>query len=372
MSKVAIIGCASWGTALGITLARNGTTVNLWARNQETANKFNEAQENVTYLPGFRFPDHLSATGSVEEAMDNADMVILAIPSQTMRRNIGEIKDYLDDSKLIVSASKGLEIGSGKRMSEVIAEEIDGRLHPNICVLSGPNMARETAQGLLSATTVAAHDTAAAQRAQALINSDSFYVSTSTDVVGVELGGALKNVIALGAGITDGFGYGNNAKAALIIRGLSEMILLGTKLGANPMTFIGLSALGDLVVTCFSPCSRNYTLGRELTIRDSSQEALDSMNHHVAEGATTAVAAMDLGRKAVVDLPLIEQIYMVLYEELDAKIAATNLVENPAGGESLEVNKLFQLVLQYIGVRGQPADPTPLWKWEAEDIISQL
>ncbi len=372
MPKVAIIGCASWGTALGITLARNGVSVKLWARNQETADKFNEAQENVTYLPGFHFPDHLSATGSVEEAMDKADMVILAIPAQSMRQNIGEIKDYLDDSKLIISASKGLEIGSGKRMSEVIAEEIDTRFHSNICILSGPNIAHETAQGLLSATTIAAHDTAVAQRAQALINSDSFYVFTSTDVVGVELGGAFKNVIALGAGITDGFGYGNNAKAALIIRGLSEMILLGTRLGANPITFIGLSALGDLVVTCFSPLSRNYTLGRELTIRGSSKEALDSVNHHVAEGASTAAAAMDLGRKMGIDLPLVEQIYKVLYEGLDAKQAATNLVENPVGGESLEVTKLFRLVLQYVGGRWQPTDPMPLWKWEAEDIISQL
>lgn len=372
MPKVAIIGCASWGTALGITIALNGVSVKLWARNRETADKFNEAQENVTYLPGFRFPDRLSATASVEDAMDKADMVILAVPAQSMRRNIGEIKDYLDDSKLIVSASKGLEIGSGKRMSEVIAEEIDTRFHSNICILSGPNMARETAQGLLSATTIAAHDMAAAQRAHTLINSDSFYAFTSTDVAGVELGGALKNVIAVGAGITDGFGYGNNAKAALIIRGLSEMIFLGTKLGANPVTFIGLSALGDLVVTCFSPLSRNYTLGRELTIRGSSKEALDSMNHRVAEGASTAAAAMDLGHKVGVDLPLVGQIYQVLYKGLDAKKAATNLVENPVGGESLEVTKLFRLLLEYVRGRWQQTDHVALWKWEAEDIISQL
>ena len=372
MSKVAIIGSASWGTALGITLARKGANVKLWARDQEIAEKINEARENVIYLPGFRFPARLSATGSIEDAMNKAEMVILAVPSQSMRRNIEEVNDYLDDSKLIVSATKGLEVGTGKRMSEVIAEEIDPSFHSNICVLSGPNMARETAQGLLSATTIAAKDMTAVQRAQSLINSNSFYVFTSTDVTGVELGGALKNVIALGAGITDGFGYGNNAKAALIIRGLSEIILLGTKLGANPITFIGLSALGDLVVTCFSPLSRNYSLGRELTNGYPIKEVMGSMNHYVAEGASTAAAALELGRKANVNLPLMEQIYKVIYEGLDARKAATNLVEIPVGGESLEFAKLFRLILQYVRLRWQPTAPLPLWEWEAEDIIGKL
>jgi len=257
-------------------------------------------------------------------------------------------------------------------MSEVIAEEIDPSFHSNICVLSGPNMAKETAQGLLSATTIAAQDKVVANRAQNLVNSNSFYVFTSNDVIGVELGGALKNVIALGAGITDGYGYGNNAKAALIIRGLSEIILLGTKLGANPITFIGLSALGDLVVTCFSPQSRNYSLGMELTNGRPAKEVVSSMNHYVAEGASTAAGAIELGRKVDANLPLLEQIYKVLYDDLDAKKAAKSLVEIPVGGESLEVTKLFRLVLQYVRVRWQPTGPLPLWEWEAEDIIGKL
>lgn len=370
MSKVAIIGSGSWGTALGITLARKGIQVKLWTRDPEVAEKFNEAGENTAYLPGFHFPSRLSATGYIEEAMNKAEMAIIAVPSQSMRRNIREIRDYFDDSKLIVSATKGLEVGSGKRMSEIIAEEIAPSFHSNICVLSGPNMAQEAAQGLLSAATIATKDIAVAQRAQHLVNSNSFYVFTSTDVIGVELGGALKNVIALGAGITDGFGYGNNAKAALIIRGLSEIILLGTKLGANPVTFIGLSALGDLVVTCFSPLSRNYSFGKELTKGRSLKEIMDSMNHNVVEGVSTADAVMELGRKTGINLPLMEQIHKVTCEGLDARKAAANLVEHPVAGESLEISKLFRLIIQYVRERWQTQLLSPSL-WEIEDSLIQ-
>ncbi|HJX69568.1 MAG TPA: NAD(P)H-dependent glycerol-3-phosphate dehydrogenase [Dehalococcoidia bacterium] len=369
MPKIAIIGNGSWGTALGIILARKGIYVRLWTRDQEKAKKLNEVRENVTHLPGFRFPARLSVTGSLEEAMNTTEMVILAVPAQSMRHNIREVKNYLNESKLIVSATKGLEIGSGKRMSEVIAEEIDPRFHPNICVLSGPNIAREAAQGLLSATVIATPNVAMAERAQRLINSNTFYVFTSTDVIGTELGGALKNVIALGAGITDGFGYGNNAKAALIIRGLSEIILLGTRLGANPLTFIGLSALGDLLVTCFSPLSRNYSLGKELTNGRPSKEILNTTNH-VAEGVTTAAAALELGRKVGVNLPLTEQIYKVIYEGLDVREAATKLVEYPVEREPLEITKLLRLIVQYVNARWQPQSVDPLSLWE-EDSLPQ-
>jgi len=363
MPKVAIIGNASWGTALGIILARKGIRVELWTRNQETAEKLNQARENTTYLRGFRFPSHLSATDSIAEAMDKADLAILAVPSQSMRHNIRQVKDYLNDSTLIVSAAKGLEVGSGERMSQVIAEEIDARFHPNICVLSGPNMAREAAQGLLSVTVVAAYDAAVAERAKQLINSNNFYVFTSTDVVGVELGGALKNVISLGVGMIDGLGNGNNAKAALIIRGLSEIIVLGTTFGANPLTFIGLSGLGDLVVTCFSPSSRNYYIGNLLAKGCPLKETMHSMPH-VAEGVSTAFAARELGQKAGVSLPIIEQIYKVLYEGLDVKKAAAQIVEYPSDGESLEITKILSFLLNYIRTRWhQPPD----WLPKSED-----
>jgi glycerol-3-phosphate dehydrogenase (NAD(P)+) len=359
MSKVAIVGSAAWGTALGIILARNGIWTKIWARNQETADKLNQARENATYLPGPRFPTHLTATASLEEAMDKVDMVILAVPSGTMRSNIGRAREYLGDTTLIVSATKGLEVETGKRMSQVIADEIDPRFHPNICALAGPNIAHEAAQGLLSVTVVAARDAAVAERVKQLVNSNQFYVFTSTDIVGVELGGAMKNVIALGVGMVDGLGNGSNAKAALIIRGLSEAIMLGTTFGANPLTFIGLSGLGDLVVTSFSPLSRNYYVGKELAKGRSVEDITHSMPH-VAEGISTTQAAWQLGQQAGLSLPIVDKIYKVLYEGLDVRKAANGLLEYPVDGESLEVSKLLRYLLDYLRVRWyQPPSVLP-------------
>lgn len=359
MSKAAVIGSASWGTALAIILARKGVWVKLWTRDQDTADKLNQARENTKYLAGVRFPSRLSATGSLKEAMDGADMVLLAVPSGSMRPNIRQVREHLAESSLLVSATKGLEIGSGKRMSQVIAEEIDGRFHHNICVLSGPNIAHEAAQGLLSVTVIASSDVAVAERAKELINSDQFHVFTSTDVTGVELGGALKNVVTLGVGIVEGLGNGTNAKAAIIIRGLSEVIVLGTTFGANPLTFIGLSGLGDLVVTCFSPLSRNYYVGKELAKGRSLQDVMSSMPH-VAEGVGSALAAWQLGQKAGLNLPIIEKIHGVLYEGLDVRKAAGDLVEYPVDGESLEITKLLRFLLDYLRVRWyQPPSLVP-------------
>ena len=350
MPKAAIIGSASWGTAIGIILARKGLWVRLWTRDEETADTLNHERENRPYLPGSRFPARLSATSSMEEAMDRADMVVLAVPSVTMRANVRQVKDYLKDSTFVVSATKGLEVDSGKRMSQVIAEEIDPRFHSNICVLSGPNIAKEAAQGLLSVTVVASADPAVAENAKRLIHSNQFYAFTSTDVIGVELGGALKNVITLGVGMVDGLGNGNNAKAALIIRGLSEVIVLGTTFGANPVTFIGLSGLGDLVVSSFSPLSRNFFVGKEVANGRSLQEISASM-HNVAEGVSTARAAWQLGQKAGLNLPIIEKIYKVLYEQLDVRSAVSNLVGYPTDGESQEITKLLSFLLDYLRVR---------------------
>jgi glycerol-3-phosphate dehydrogenase (NAD(P)+) len=350
MSKAAIVGSAAWGTALGIILARNGIWTKIWARNQETADKLNQARENVIYLPGPRFPTRLTATASLEEAMDKADMVILAVPSSSMRSNMGRVKEYLTDTTLVVTATKGLEVETGKRMSQVIADEIDPRFQANICALSGPNIAHEAAQGLLSVTVVAARDAAVAERVKQLINSNQFYVFTSTDIVGVELGGAMKNVVTLGVGMVDGLGNGSNAKAALIIRGLSEAIMLGTTFGANPLTFIGLSGLGDLVVTSFSPLSRNYYVGKELAKGRSVEDITHSMPH-VAEGISTAQAAWQLGQKAGLSLPIVDKIYKVLYEGLDVRKAANELLEYPVDGESLEVTKLLRFLLDYLRVR---------------------
>lgn len=364
MPKAAIVGNASWGTALGMVLARKGTQVKLWTRDQETADKLNQAKENVTYLPGFQFPPRLSATHSAEEAFSKADVVIFAVPSESMRRNVKQVRDYIPDSALIISATKGLEVGSGKRMSQVIAEETDARFHPNICVLSGPNMAKEAAQGLLSVTVVASASVAVAEKAQQLMNSTNFYVFTSTDVIGVELGGALKNVITLGVGMIDGLGNGANAKAALIIRGLSEIIVLGTTFGANPLTFIGLSGLGDLVVTSFSPLSRNSYVGKELAAGHTLSEIKESMPH-VAEGVSTVFAAHQLGQKAGLSLPIIEQIYRVIYEGADVRKSAAEFVEFPVNGQSLEITKLLRFMLDYVRTRWHQA---PSWLSGIENL----
>ena len=238
MSRVAIMGNASWGTTLGVVLARKGTQVKLWARTEEEANKLNESRENAIALPGIRFPPRLVATHSPEDLFQGAGAVIFAVPAQRMRQNIRMVRDYLEDSMLLVSAAKGLELDSGKRMSEVIAEEIGSSLHPNICVLSGPNIAREIAQGLPAATVVAAQNPDTLAKARKILSSPKFFIFTSNDVVGVELGGALKNLVALGAGISDGLGYGDNTKAAFITWVLTEITCLGKALGADTSVFL--------------------------------------------------------------------------------------------------------------------------------------
>lgn len=365
MPKATVIGNGSWGTALGIILARKGIDVNIWTRDQETADHLNQERENVRFLDGIKFPPRLSATSSMKEATDKTDLVILAVPSDTMRRNARQLKGHLSSSVLVTSATKGLEVGSGKRMSQVIAEEIDPSLQSNICVISGPNMAREAALGQLSVTIVASRDVATAEKAQQLLNSKDFYVFTSTDIIGTELGGALKNVISLGVGMVDGLGNGNNAKAAFIILGLSEMIVLGTTFGANPLTFIGLSGLGDMVVSCFSPSSRNFYVGNEMAKGRSLKDIQDSMPH-VAEGVSTVFAARQLGQKAGLSLPITEQIYKVIYEGYDVRKAASQLVEYPVDGKSLEITKLLRFMLDYVRTRWH--EP-PSWLTGAEDLL---
>ena len=344
MAKIAIVGNGTWGTALGITLARKGHRVKLWTRTKEEAKKLNEERENSAFLPGYRFPIRLSVTNSTEEALKGADLVVFAVPAHGMSHNVKRVKKYLDGT-IIVSATKGLEVGSGKRMSRVIAEEIGPSLQGNICVLSGPNIAQEAAQGLHSTTVIAAQDIAVAERARELVSSSCFCVFTSTDVVGVELGGALKNVIALGAGIADGLGYGNNAKAAFITRGLVEVITLGTAMGANPLTFAGLACLGDIIATCFSPFSRNLYVGQELAKGRPLKEIMNSMPH-VAEGISTTLAARKLARKMGIELPITEQLYRVIYEGLDPKQAVAELIGRPAE-ESAEIGRLNRLLVQY-------------------------
>jgi glycerol-3-phosphate dehydrogenase (NAD(P)+) len=338
MSKVAIIGSATWGTALGIVLARKGTRVKLWTRSEEEALRLNQRRENPDRLSGISFPFRLCATSSLEEACEGAEAVIFAVPAQSMRHNVRQVAKHLRDSMLIVSAAKGLEIGTAKRMSRVIAEEIDPRFHNNICVLSGPNIAREIAQGLPAVTVIAAADIATAEKARKIMVTPRFCVFTSADIVGVELGGALKNIIAIGAGICDGLNYGDNTKAAFITRGLAEITCLGKALGADPLTFAGLAGLGDTITTCFSPFSRNRYVGVELAKGRPLEEITLSMSQ-VAEGVTTILAARQLAQELGIETPIIEEIYRVLYQGLNPAEAVKELMGHPAGEELAEIKE---------------------------------
>ncbi len=325
MPKIAIIGTTSWGITLGVVLAHKELQVRLWARTEEEAAKLRKVGFNPAVTSGVVLPSQLSVTSSLSEALAEVKMVILAVPSQTMRHNINLVKNYLDESMLVVSAAKGLETGSNKRMSQVIAEEIDPRFWSNICVVSGPNLSREIIKELPAATVVAAESQGVARVAQRLLATPNLCVFTNTDVVGVELGGALKNIIALGAGMADGLGYGDNAKAALMTRGLTEITALGVALGANPLTFSGLAGVGDLMATCASPLSRNHYVGEELAKGRSLEEITADMVE-VAEGVTTTLAARDLARQLGLEMPITERIYQVLYEGVDPRQAAADLM----------------------------------------------
>ena len=325
MPKVTIIGTASWGTTLGILLSRKGMPVSLWTRTEEEAQQLNRTRQNSAVLPEIPFPHHLSATHALEEALEGSILVILAVPAQSMRQNMRLIKGQLKPSMLLLSAAKGLELSSSKRMSQIIAEEVDSQFQASIGVLSGPNLSREIAQGLPAATVVAAEDDTIVERVQEILLTPSFGVFTSTDVVGVEIGGALKNIIALGAGIADGLGFGDNAKAVLITRGLAEITSLGIALGANPITFSGLSGLGDLLATCSSTLSRNHYVGAELA-KGRPLEVIKSNMHSIAEGVDTTIASYNLAQQHGVKMPITEKIYQVLFEGFDPRRAVTEMM----------------------------------------------
>ncbi len=332
MQKIAVIGTTSWGITLATLLANKGTEVRLWARTQREANKLRKKGPDPARFPGITLPEKIVITSRMGEALDNASAVILPVPSATMRQNISQVASSLTKSTIVISAAKGLEIGSNKRMSQVIAEEIDPRFESNICVLSGPNLAREIMQNHPAAAVVAAEDTKTAKKAQRLLTCPNFCVFTNSDVIGVELGGTLKNIIALGAGIADGLGYGDNAKAAFMTRGLTEITALGMTLGANPLTFSGLAGLGDVIATCASPLSRNHYVGTELAKGRPLAEITESMTE-VAEGVNTTLVTQNLAQQLGLEMPIAEKIYRVLYENADPRQAAVELMGGNAKHE---------------------------------------
>jgi glycerol-3-phosphate dehydrogenase (NAD(P)+) len=301
--KVTIIGNTSWGNTLGVLLSDKGAAVKLWARSEAEAKELNQGRRSY------------SSTSHIGEALSGADLAIWAVPSQKLRENVCQAKNYLTNSMLLMSAAKGLEVSSGKRMSQVLAEEIAPSLRGQICVLSGPNLAGEITQGLPAASVIAAQDIALAEKARKLMESPGFFLSTSDDVIGVELGGALKNIIALGAGMIDGLSLGDNYKGAFIAWGWTEVVSLGVTLGSRAGTFYGLAGLGDLIATCSSTLSRNHYVGYELAKGRSLSEISASMSH-VAEGVATTAAAHQLAKNQGLKLPLINLIYRILFEGL--------------------------------------------------------
>ncbi len=301
--KVAIIGNTSWGNTLGAVLSDQGAKVKLWTRSEVEAEELNQGRGSCLF------------TSHLMEALSGADLVVWAVPSQKLRENVAQAKDFLTSSMLLMSAAKGLEVSSGKRMSQVLAEEIDPALRGQICVLSGPNLAGEIAQGLPAASVIASRDVAVAKEARELMESPKFVISISGDVIGVELGGALKNIIALGAGMMDGLGLGDNAKGAFVAWGWSEVVSLGVALGAEASTFYGLAGLGDLITTCASHLSRNHYVGYELAKGRSLSEISASMTH-VAEGVATTAVARRLAKRQGLKLPIIDLIHGVLFEDL--------------------------------------------------------
>jgi glycerol-3-phosphate dehydrogenase (NAD(P)+) len=330
MQKVAVIGTTSWGITLAILMCNKGHEVRVWARTQKEAVKV--SKKGCDRFPDIVIPEKITITNDIKAVMDDAAAVLLPVPSSTMRQNISIIAPHLTKSMIIISAAKGLEIGSNKRMSEVIAEEINPKFHGNICALSGPQLAKEIVHGRPAASVVAATDKGAANKAQKILSCANFCVFTNTDIIGVELGGSLKNILALGAGIADGLDLGDNAKAAYITRGLTEITALGMALGGNPLTFSGLAGIGDVITTCASPLSRNHFVGVELAKGKALADILESMNE-VAEGVNTTLVAHNIAQKLGLEMPITEKIYQVLYENADCQQAALTLMGGNARHE---------------------------------------
>jgi len=326
--KVAVIGAGSWGTALALLLARKGIFVHLWAHRQEHVEQLRSCRENRAYLPGFLFPEQISVTADIKEAVADAPLVLMVVPSHVFRLVFIQLKHYLRPDTVVVSATKGIENDSLMTMTQVMEDERPAGLY---AVLSGPSFAREVAEEKPTAVTAAARELTVAAQVQEVFFTERFRVYTSTDVIGVELGGPLKNIVAIAAGICDGLGYGTNTRAALITRGLAEITRLAVKMGASPLTMAGLAGLGDLVLTCTGELSRNRSvslkLGQGMTIGAIQEEM-----RMVAEGVKTTRSAWHLARRMGVEMPILEQVYLVLYEGKSCQDATRDLLER--GGKN--------------------------------------
>lgn len=322
-AKIAVCGAGAWGTALAILLARNGHAVRLWGRHPEGMARMQIERHNLRYMPETPLPDNLFCTGALDEAMQGADLVLVVVPSSGFRAFLRDLAPLLKPNTRLAWATKGLEVGSAKRLDEIFDEELP--LHAAPAVISGPTFAREVAAGLPTAVTVASQDCDFAEQLAEWLHGPTFRAYRVDDVVGVELGGALKNVLAIAAGIADGLHFGSNTRAAVITRGLAEIMRLGDVLGARRETFMGLAGLGDLVLTCTDNQSRNRRFGLLLAEGKSKDEALATINQAV-EGLPSAREAWRLAERHGVDMPITQAVHQVLYENLSAKAAVAGLL----------------------------------------------
>ncbi|WP_339123178.1 NAD(P)H-dependent glycerol-3-phosphate dehydrogenase [Fusobacterium nucleatum] len=324
MAKISVIGSGGWGIALTILLHKNGHDLTIWSFDKREAEELKTTRENKTKLPNILLPEDIKVTDDLKEAVDNKDVLILAVPSKAIRSVSKSLKDIIKDNQIIVNVAKGLEEDTLKTMTDIIEEELKGK-NPQVAVLSGPSHAEEVGKGIPTTCVVSAHNKELTLYLQNIFMNPSFRVYTSPDMLGVEIGGALKNVIALAAGIADGLNYGDNTKAALITRGIKEISLLGVAMGGEQSTFYGLTGLGDLIVTCASMHSRNRRAGILLGQGKTLDEAIKEVNM-VVEGVYSAKSALMAAKKYNVEIPIIEQVNAVLFENKNAAEAVNELM----------------------------------------------
>jgi len=323
--KASVIGGGTWGSVFALHLGRLNIETQLWIREHDVYEETIRNRENTAFLPGFLFPPPVSFFHDIKKAASSTEIVFIAVPSKFSRRIYEQLASSLSSAQIIVSLTKGIEKNSLKRMSEVIEEVFSPLFTPHIAALSGPSFALEVAQNHPTAVVIASKDLNLAKKIQHLISSVSFRVYTSKDIIGVELGGALKNVIAIAAGISDSLEFGNNSNAALVTRGISEIKRLGIKLGARMETFSGLAGIGDLVLTCTGKLSRNRYVGYQLGKEKTLAEIVSSMKM-VAEGISTTLSARQLAKREEVEMPISEQVYQVLYKNKNPKRALQDLM----------------------------------------------
>jgi glycerol-3-phosphate dehydrogenase (NAD(P)+) len=333
MAQTAVMGAGSWGTAFAMVLADAGNDVRLWGRRPELCETINAKHENTEYLPGIELPDAITATSDPAEALADAEIVVLAIPSQQLRANLAAWSEHIPAGAVMVSLMKGIELGTHQRMSEVIAE-MTGAGPERIAVVSGPNLAREIANREPAASVVACADQAVAERVQKLCHSAAFRPYSMTDVIGCELAGTAKNIIGLAVGVCVGLGFGDNTKASVITRGLAETARLGQAIGADPVTFMGLAGMGDLVATCSSPLSRNRTFGEKLGEGMSVAE-VTAQTRQVAEGVKSCQSVAELAKLNGVEMPIVEHVAALVAGDLSPDELVRRLISRTAKPETV-------------------------------------